>query len=368
MLLSRIELTDFRNYRHLGIDVPPGVTVLVGANGQGKTNLLEAISYLATLSSFRGATDQSMVRDGADVAILRAEGTRQDRRLLIEAELHRSGRNRTMVNRQPLRRSRDLLGALRVSVFAPDDLDLVKGGPARRRDYLDELVVALDPTADVRRTEVDRVLRQRNALLKQAKGRLSADVAVTLDVWDAKFAEAGTALADLRNEVIDRLSPILSEAYAAFAGRERLVGVRYSPTWAERGLAAALEGARDDDVRRGVTTLGPHRDEVELSLGGGPARTHASQGEQRSIALALRLAAHRLVTSVTGSPPILLLDDVFSELDARRRTGLLENLPATQTLITTAADVPEATHPDLVMHVSDGTLHRSATDVSFYDR
>lgn len=356
MQLHTIELADFRNYASLHLELSPGVTVLVGANGQGKTNLLEAISYLATLSSFRGANDDALVRDGADAAIIRAEGVRDQRRLLIEAELRREGRNRTMVNRQRLRRSRDLLGALRVSVFAPDDLDLVKGSPGGRRRYLDELAVALDPTVDARRGEVDRILRQRNALLKQAKGRLSGDIVATLDVWDAKLEQAGTALGRLRSELAARLEPALADAYAALAGAGRRASLSYDPAWLHQGLGAALADARHDDVRRGVTTVGPHRDEIFLTLGGDPARTHGSQGEQRSFALALRLAGHRLVTDETGSPPILLLDDVFSELDASRRSGLLANLPVGQTLITTAADVPDDTNPDLVMHVTSGTV------------
>lgn len=357
MLLHGIELTDFRNYAALDLEVSPGVTVLVGANGQGKTNLLEAIAYLATLSSFRGAADASLVRDGAEAAIIRATGSRDERNLLIEAELRRSGRNRTMVNRQPLRRTRDLLGALRVSVFAPDDLDLVKGGPGERRRYLDDLAVALDPSFDARRSEVDQVLRQRNALLKQAKGRLTDDIALTLDVWDTKLAAAGTVLGERRAALVEQLRPVLGDAYAALAGEGRRASTRYEPEWLARGLDVMLAETRDDDLRRSVTTVGPHRDEVALTLGGDPARTHGSQGEQRSLALALRLAGHRLVTEVTGSPPILLLDDVFSELDASRRAGLLANLPRGQTLITTAADVPVDTDPDLVLQVSGGTIH-----------
>ncbi len=359
MLLHTLELADFRNYAALHLELSPGVTVLIGANGQGKTNLLESIGYLATLSSFRGANDAAMVRDGADAAIIRAEGTRDRRRLLIEAELRREGRNRTMVNRQRLQRARDLLGALRITVFAPDDLDLVKGSPGGRRRYLDDLAVALDPAVDARRGEVDRILRQRNALLKQARGRLTDDIVATLEVWDTKLATTGTALGRLRAELVTRLEPQLADAYASLAGPGRRASLRYTPDWLEHGLADALLAARDDDVRRGVTTVGPHRDEIVLTLGGDPARTHGSQGEQRSLALAMRLAAHRSVTDATGSPPVLLLDDVFSELDASRRSGLLANLPTGQTLITSAADVPEDTRPDLVVRVADGVLHRA---------
>ncbi len=356
MLLRRLELVDFRNYARLGLDVPEGVTVLIGANGQGKTNLLEAVGYLASLSSFRGASDEVLIGTGADSAVIRAEAERDRRSLLIETELRRTGRNRTLVNRQPLRRTSDLLGALRVSVFAPEDLDLVKGSPSSRRRYVDDLAVALDPNLHARRAEVDRVLRQRNALLKQTRGRLDAEAEVTLEVWDTKLAAAGEALGRMRTRVVERLAPYLADAYAVLAGGGRAASIRYDPAWATQGLAAALVGARDDDLRRGVTTVGPHRDEVDLVLGGEPARTHASQGEQRTFALALRLGGHRLVTEATGSPPILLLDDVFSELDAARRAALLANLPEGQTLMTTAADVPAGTNPAQVLRVVAGTL------------
>lgn len=356
MLLRTLELVDFRNYATLELDVPAGVTVFIGANGQGKTNLLEAIGYLATLSSFRGAADDVLIRDGADAAVVRAEGERDRRSLLIETEIRRAGRNRTLVNRQPLRRTRDLLGALRVSVFAPDDLDLVKGSPGLRRRLVDDLAVAVDPNLDARRGEVDQILRQRNALLKQTRGRLDADAALTLEVWDTRLAAAGEALGRMRTDLVERIAPFLDEAYAALAGGARGATIRYAPSWADTGLAAALAAARDDDLRRGVTTVGPHRDDVALALGGDPSRTHASQGEQRSLALALRLAGHRLVTETTGSPPVLLLDDVFSELDAARRAALLASLSTGQTLMTTAADVPEGTDPDLVLRVTHGTV------------
>lgn len=356
MLLERLELQQFRNYEELAVTLTPGVTVVVGDNGHGKSNLLEAVGYLATLQSFRGAPNEAMVADGADAAVIRAHGVRAERKLLLEAEVNRVGRNRTLVNRQPLQRSRDLLGALRVTVFAPDDLELVKHGPALRRRFMDDLVVAVQPRDDVLRTDLDKVLRQRNALLKQAKGRLTDDIAVTLDVWDTKLAEVGTALAKARRAVLDELSPLLVEGYRALSGNRRTASVHYEPDWWHEGLAEALARARADDVRRGVSTVGPHRDEVALALDGRPVRTHASQGEQRSFTLALRLASHLLVTERAGSSPILLLDDVFSELDPVRSAALLAHLPAGQTLVTTASGVPEGTRPDAVWRVQDGRV------------
>ena len=260
------------------------------------------------------------------------------------------------MNKQRLGRARDLLGALRVSVFSPDDLELVKGGPAERRRYLDDTVVARTPRLDVVRSDLDRVLRQRNALLRQSGGRLTAEIEATLTVWDAKLVEVAEALADARVALVEDLSPALSEAYTHVAGRSASLDLTYLAPWREAGLAVALEAVRRDELRRGVSLVGPHRDDLTLVLDGMPARTHASQGEQRSVALALRLAAHRVVTTATGSPPILLLDDVFSELDAERSAALLAHLPAGQTLLSSAAGLPPGATPELVMRIEDGCI------------
>jgi DNA replication and repair protein RecF len=349
-------LTDFRNYATAEVALAPGLTALVGANGEGKSNLLEALGWLTTLSSFRGAPTEALVRTGAPFAVVRADAERDGRDLLVEAQIQPSGRNRVQVNRQPLRRARDLLGSLRATVFAPDDLEVVKGGPAERRRYLDDVLVALHPRNDALRSEVERVIRQRNALLKQAGGRLDEGAAFTLDVWDSKLVEAGTALAAARAALLERMAPTLAATYDALARRPALVSAAYEAPWRAAGLAAALAQARAQDVRRGVCTVGPHRDDVGLGIGGQPARTHASQGEQRTLALALRLAAHRVVTEETGTPPILMLDDVFSELDPDRSTALLHNLPAGQTLLTTAGGLPAAAAPDVVLRVRAGTV------------
>lgn len=356
MRLDRVWLTDLRSYESAEIVLAPGLTALLGDNGQGKTNVLEAIAWLATLSSFRGAPTEALIRQGAQQAIIRAEGEVEGRAILIEAELAAAGRNRVFVNRQPLKRARDLLGVLRVTVFAPDDLDLVKGGPSERRRYLDDALVASHPRYDAMRSEVDKVLKQRNALLKNAGGRLDESAAFTLDVWDAKFVESGGALSSARQNLLARLAPVLSQTYDAVAHGPAEVTATYVAEWAAGGLAEALVAARKDDVRRGVSTVGPHRDDVELQIGGLPARTHASQGEQRSLALALRLAAHHVITEVTGSTPVLLLDDVFSELDPDRADALLANLPAGQTVLTSAAGLPPKASPELILRITDGRI------------
>lgn len=356
MHLRRLWLTDFRGYHDADVTFDAGLTAVVGPNGQGKTNLLEAIGYLATLGSFRGAPTDALVRAGADRAIVRAEGEREGRSLLLEAELLVNGRNRAQINRQPLKRARDLLGALRVTVFSPDDLALVKGSPGERRTYLDDTLVALHQRNDQLRSDLDRILRQRGALLKQAGGRLTPEVELTLDVFDAKLVQAGEALGAARRELVVELEPLLADAYDRVARKAADVRAVYSPPWMAEGLAAALVAARRDDLRRGVSTVGPHRDDLDLVLGGLPSRTHASQGEQRSMALALRLAAHEVVTRRVDTPPVLLLDDVFSELDPERSDALLGSLPAGQTVLSTAGALPEGAVAGTVLRVREGVV------------
>jgi DNA replication and repair protein RecF len=354
--VDRIWLTDFRNYTEADLAPAPGLTAIVGSNGEGKTNLLEAIGYLATLSSFRGAPGEALVRMGRDTAVVRAELEVEGREQLVEAELRAVGRDRVLVNRQPLKRARDLLGTIRVTVFSPDDLELIKGGPAERRRYLDETLVACSPRHDATRSDLDRILRQRTTLLKQAGGRLTPEIEATLDVWDAKLTEVGERLGDARQKLVERLEPVVAKAYDDVASTAAQVTITYEAPWRAEGLAAALAEARRDDVRRAVSTVGPHRDELVCTIDGLPSRTHASQGEQRSLALALRLGSHAVVTEVTGTTPVLLLDDVFSELDAARSHALLEHLPSGQSLLTTAGPLPEGIAPELVVRVSGGAI------------
>ena len=382
MRLDRLWLTDFRSYASAELEpAPEGLTVVRGLNGQGKTNLLEAVAWLATLSSFRGAPNEALVRVGAERAVVRAEGEREGRHLLIEAELPaRGGRVRVQVNRQPLVRSRDLLGSLRVSVFSPDDLALVKEGPDGRRRLLDDALATVGARYGALQDDVARVLKQRGALLKGnqgagspaprsgpsgrseratgGSGRLDEAAELTLDVFDARLATLGAALASARRNLVARLGPAVVAAYDRLAGRASEVAMAYETAWGEDegDLAAALAAARADDVRRGVSTVGPHRDDLGLWIGGLPARTHASQGEQRTLALALRLAVHQVVGEVVGSAPILLLDDVFSELDPPRTEALVASLPSGQALLTTAGDVPEGITAAATVRIEDGRL------------
>lgn len=357
MHLERLELVDFRNYERAEFALTEHVTAVVGRNGQGKTNFVEGLAYLSLLGSFRGAPAEALVRVGAEQAVIRATIRQRDgRESLVEAELNRNGRNRFLVNRQRLQRSRDALGALRVSVFSPDDLALVKEGAGERRRFLDDTLVSLATKNDALRLDYERALKQRNALLKQVAGRLDDAAAATLDVWDARLADLGERVGYARATLVARLGPLVDVAYRRLAGEGHAVQLRYAPAWRHVGLVAALGESRRDDLRRQLSTVGPHRDELELVVNDLPARTHASQGEQRTLALALRLGAHELVCEVVDDVPVLVLDDVLSELDDDRATALLASIPAGQVVITTAGSLPAQAEPERTMRIESGRI------------
>jgi DNA replication and repair protein RecF len=363
--MAQLALTDFRCYSSVDLVFPEGVTVVSGANGEGKTSLLEALGWAATTRSFRGVPDAALVRSGAEAAYVRLMVHEPEREQLLEAEIRAAGRNRVRLNRHPLARSRDLLGLVRVTVFAPDDLQLVKGGPAERRAYLDDLLVAIAPRYDAVRTDFERVLKQRNALLRQ--GARGPDGESTLVVFDQQLVRSGSELVRGRLRLAARLLPSVRAAYEGLAGGDDEVDASYEAEWAEGSvppaaddveelLRGALATRRAAELERGVTLVGPHRDEWRLRLSGLDARLHASQGEQRTLALGLRLAGHRVCADVVGTEPVLLLDDVFSELDPDRGDALVAQLPAGQTLITTASTVPSVVHPERRLRVSDGRV------------
>lgn len=363
MRVTHLSLADFRSYAALELALEGGVTAFVGPNGQGKTNLVEAIGYLATLDSHRVATDQPLVRFGAPRAIVRANVEREGRTQLVEIELNPGGANRARLNRNPVSRPREVLGVLRTVLFAPEDLSLVKGDPGERRRFLDELLVARWPRFAGVRADYERVLKQRNTLLRTAamarRNKTSGPNMSTLDAWDHHLALAGAELVAARLALITALSPIVDKCYAEIAeGGSTAIGYRSTigpePDTAVAALTeqflAALGEARGNELERGITLVGPHRDEMllELTSGAGetmPARGYASHGESWSYALALRLASYDLLRSdgSEGGEPVLILDDVFAELDAKRRRRLAERVSgADQVLITAAveADVP----------------------------
>lgn len=344
-----MELGDFRSYEELRWEPSPGVNVLVARNAAGKTNLLEAVGYLSSLRSFRKVPDAVLIRMGAERAVVRGQVVATTSSTLIEVELPSGGRRRAQVNRGRLGRLADLLGKVRSVVFLPDDLDLVKRGPAYRRDLLDTISVQLWPGAYADQKEYERVLRQRNMLLRQM-GR-HADP-VSLEVWDERLAVAGARMMARRRAAISAIEAQASTFYQELSGEATRVTVAYRSGWGadqeadEHGwrsaLREALGVARPSDLERRVSTVGPHRDDVNLLLDERDARVRASQGEQRTLTLALRLAAHRAVQQTISEEPLLLLDDVFSELDRHRAEALARFLPSAQTFITTARedDVP----------------------------
>lgn len=350
MRVEWLSLADFRSYHTLEWKPDRGVNLLIGPNGAGKTNVLEAIGYLASLRSFRSVPDNDLIKDDADTAVLRAGVGSEQRDRLIEIEVNREAPRRTQVDKTRLRRTADLLGALRVIAFLPDDLDLVKRGPAYRRDLLDAIAVQLWPAAHLDQSEYDRALRQRNAFL-----RSGSHDDTTLGVWDSRLSQAGGRVLARRSAVLETLAPLLAQAYEEVSQETTDVALAYRPSWTGEGfeakgasdyaadLSTGLLGARRHDYERRTTTVGPHRDEPGFRLDSADGRTHGSQGEQRTLALAVKLAAHRAVAEVIGEPPVLLLDDVFSELDQARSKALAATLPAeAQTIITSARleDVP----------------------------
>jgi DNA replication and repair protein RecF len=355
--LTHLSLVDFRSYTEVELSFTPGVTALIGPNGQGKTNLVEAIGYLARLGSHRVSGDAPLVRSGAARAVVRGTVVRDGRTLLVEVEINPGRANRARVNKSPLPRARDMLGLLRTVLFAPEDLALVKGDPSERRSFLDELLVARTPRLASVQADYERVLKQRNALLKTAAlaRRSGGPDLRTLDVWDTHLSRAGGELLSARLELVEALRPLVEKSYAAVALGAGAVGIEYASSLgpdvdltADRdvlaaAMGAALAGLRSSELERGITLVGPHRDELVLKLNDLPARGYASHGESWSLALALRLGSYDLLRS-DGGEPMLILDDVFAELDVDRRQRLAELIaPAEQVLITAAvvADVPD---------------------------
>ncbi|GAW48054.1 MULTISPECIES: DNA replication/repair protein RecF [unclassified Nocardioides] len=367
MYVAHLSLHDFRSYASAEVELEPGVTAFIGRNGQGKTNLVEAIDYLSRLASHRVASDAPLVRAGAQQAVVRAAVVRDGRTAVLEVELNPGKSNRARVNRSPLPRPRDLVGLVRTVVFSPEDLTLVKGDPSDRRRFLDDLLVLRAPRIASVRADYDRVLRQRNSLLKTAgaarRGSSSQESALsTLGVWDAHLARTGAELLAERLALVEALRPYVGKAYETVArGATRDdAEIDYRPSFELGGLTdragltdallAEVERRRNDELDRGISLVGPHRDELALSLGHGPGdnrlpvKGYASHGESWSFALALRLASYDLLRA-DGDDPILILDDVFAELDTERRAQLADLVAGAEQVLVTAAvaaDVPAA--------------------------
>ena len=375
MYVRHLSVTDFRSWPAAEVAFEPGPSVLVGPNGQGKTNLVEALGYVATLGSHRVATDAPLVREGAPRAVVRAAVVSAGRELLVELEINPGKANRARLNRSPVPRPREVLGALRSVLFAPEDLALVRGDPGERRRFLDELLTQRTPRFAGVRADYDRVLKQRGALLKTARAHRGSGAGAdlrTLDVWDGHLARYGSELLAGRLDLVRSLEPHVATAYDQVARGGGPAAVTYSCSLGdslppdepgaellEVALLAELARVRPAELERGVTLVGPHRDDLVLSLSGRPAKGYASHGESWSYALALQLAAYELLTA-DGAEPVLVLDDVFAELDTARRGRLAELAGRAEQVLVTAAvadDVP----PELLgarYDVADGEVRR----------
>ena len=385
MHVAHLTLHDFRSYADLDVPLGPGASAFIGRNGQGKTNLVEAIDYLARLASHRVAGEAPLVRAGADQALVRAAVVRDGRTAVLEVELNPGKSNRARINRSPLPRARELLGLVRTVIFSPEDLALVKGDPSDRRRFLDDLLVLRAPRLAGVRSDYDRILRQRNSLLKTAgaarRGSSSQEGALsTLVVWDEHLARVGGELLSERLRLVDALRPYVGKAYETVArGASRDdADISYKPSFAlapegeavpterpalEELLLAELERRRNDELDRGISLVGPHRDDLLLTLGTADARLpvkgYASHGESWSFALALKLASYDLLRS-DGDDPILILDDVFAELDGERRRQLADLVAGAEQVLVTAAvaaDVPESLAGTRYV-VADGEVRR----------
>ncbi len=361
MYVRQLGLRDFRSWAHADLELGPGRTVFVGPNGFGKTNLIEALWYSTTLGSHRVGTDAPLIRAGASRAVVSTIVVNEGRECAIDLEIATGRANKARLNRSPVRSTREVVGVLRAVLFAPEDLALVRGEPADRRRYLDDLATVRRPVIAAVRAEYDRVLRQRSALLRSLSGmRHRADPGAldTLDVWNGRLAEHGADLMAARLELVNQLAPELEKAYQLLAPGSRPASIAYRTSlgaensgdiaggdrhFLEAALLEALSARREAELERGMCLVGPHRDDLELRLGDQPAKGFASHGESWSFAVALRLAAYELLRD-EGSEPVLLLDDVFAELDAARRRALATVAESAEQVLVTAAvedDIPE---------------------------
>jgi DNA replication and repair protein RecF len=356
--VRHLGLRDFRSWAHADLELEPGRTVFVGPNGYGKTNLIEALWYSTTLGSHRVGTDMPLIRAGAPRAVVSTIVVNDGRECAVDLEIATGRANKARLNRSPVRSTREVVGVLQAVLFAPEDLALVRGDPADRRRYLDDLATVRRPTVLGVRADYDRVLRQRTALLKSLSGprHRNDDAALdTLDIWDSRLAEHGAQLMAARIDLVNELAPEVEKAYQLLAPGSRPASIAYRASFdagrgagdtdrefLEAALLAALSARRDAELERGVCLVGPHRDELELRLGDQFAKGFASHGESWSLAVALRLAACELLRA-EGSEPVLLLDDVFAELDAARRRALATVAESAEQVLVTAAvleDIP----------------------------
>lgn len=372
MWVKRLHLVDFRSYADIALDLGPGAVVFLGPNGQGKTNLVEAIAYCAALDSHRVHGDSALVRAGAERSVIRMTVVVGERETTVELQLNPGKSNRVQINGQPVARNRDVVGTVRCSLFAPEHLRLVKGDPADRRRFLDTVMVQVAPRYVAVRADFERVLKQRNAALRGLTSAPGSEAEAVLTAWDDRYVPIAAELTWGRINAVRQLAGVVADSYRQISPAPDQVAVAYEssvPTaieWQSKDaltadLADALASRHRDEVRRGVTLVGPHRDDMSLSLNGQPARAYASHGEAWSLALALQLASFHVLHRIADDPPVLVLDDVFAELDEQRRDRLLDAVAAAEQVIVTAAvpaDVPSRLSAQIVtVTKQDGISH-----------
>jgi DNA replication and repair protein RecF len=354
MQISKLSLRDFRNHENLDLTFTSGATTIVGRNGRGKTNIVEAVHYLATLGSHRVSQDAPLIRNGESSATVLAQVEKHNRQAKVELTINYPGTNKVLLNGNPLSKSRDILGLVTTVIFSPEDLDLVKGDPSARRRFIDELSTSLTPKFSNTRSNYERTLKQRNTLLKSLGRRSpSTQARATLDAWDEQLTQSGAEIISTRIENIKRIEPHLTEFGTAISGDTEPLHTSYTNSWLPPEVTdkneiveffkTELGNRLKDEVDRGVTLVGPHRDDLNIQLSNLPAKGYASHGQSWSIAIALRLAAFKSLRE-HDDDPILILDDVFAELDEKRRTRLISIITdVEQTLITAAVleDIPK---------------------------
>lgn len=398
MYLQHLQLRDFRSWPEFSLRFAPGISVFVGRNGYGKTNIVEAIGYLAHLGSHRVSTDAPLIRLGEDNARVSASIINQGRELTAHLLIRASGSNSAQINRTRLKSPRELLGVAKTVLFSPEDLALLRGEPGERRRYLDSILTSRTPRIAGVKADYDKVLRQRNALLKSASTALkrgyrdddSASALATLDAWDNRLAWLGAQLIAARVELVDELTTQVRNAYAAIAPESRPAAVAYASTLdndsarisddyyrdsngrvqvelVEAAMLGALGSVREKEIERGISLVGPHRDDMEALLGASPAKGFASHGETWSYAIALRWGEFEILRQ-SGTDPIVILDDVFAELDVKRRRHLVKLARSVEQVLITAAvqeDIPDELAPNSVVHIG---VHDSTTDDGEYSR
>ncbi|MGC8464991.1 MAG: DNA replication/repair protein RecF [Acidimicrobiales bacterium] len=356
MYVEKLSLVDFRNWSELNIGFQSDkLTFILGDNAQGKTNILEGIYFGARHKSFRSSERLPLIREGAEQSIIRIEVLSRDRRRMIASQINRYGRDRVLINGKQTVRFDGLLYDFPIVVFQPDDLSIIKDSPSYRRSYIDEAVESVDVQYGQLSSQYDRLLRQRNNLLRSIGNRPAPSEILTLDVWDEQLSDAAEKITLRRKEGLEELSDFILSSYRRISGDNKRIELQYAQSWSDSVLSS-LRKTRENDLRKQSTGIGPHRDDIVINLDGFNSRNSVSQGEQRTLAVVLKLASATMIEKVTGETPVVLLDDIVSEFDSKRVTRLFESLPSGQIFVS-GTFIPEGLSGSVVVEIERGTLH-----------